>query len=175
MFHLNTSIKQSSFSTFIILFLMACSLIVTSITPASAKSKQLKADDILGVWQTYDDKTGNPKALIEIKYIPKTKSYIGRIKKVTPAAGYTPKKYCQNCPKPFTNKKIEGMMVFWNLKPRYKNGKFKDLDNGYLIDPLSGKIYRFKIQLSSNKRILKTRGYVGVALIGRSQTWRKVK
>lgn len=133
------------------------------------------ASDILGVWQTFDDKTGAPKAHVKISYNKKTDAYIGRIVKVTPVKGYTPKIYCQNCPKPFTNKKIDGMLVFWNLKLEKRGSKVKGYDKGYLIDPLSGKIYRFKAGVSRNKKILKTRAYVGTALMGRSQTWVRVK
>lgn len=153
-------------------WLVAALVMLSFQTTAIAKS----VNDPSGVWQTYDHKTGNPKAHVRIAYNKKTQSYIGHIAKVTPAAGYTPKKYCQNCPKPFTNKKIDGLMVIWNLKAiKNSSGKITGYDNGYILNPLNGKIYRLKLQVSKNDRILKTRAYKGVAMIGRSQTWKRVK
>lgn len=130
-----------------------------------------------GVWQTFDDKTNHKKAQVEVKFDEKSKSYYGRIIKVTPVPGYTPKTHCQNCPAPFTGKKIEGILLFWNLKPVLaSDGSFKGgFDNGYLIDPLSGKIYRFKAGVSKSGRIFKPRAYVGISVIGRTQTWTRIK
>lgn len=154
-------------SFFVLLFSMS--------TVHAASKSEVK--NIEGVWQSYDDKTGYKKGQVEIKYDKKTKSYIGRIIKITPAPGYKPKTHCVNCPKPFTGQKIEGMMVIWSLKPQFKsNGKFTgQYDKGYLIDPTSGKVYRFKAAVSRNKKILKVRGYIGMALMGRNQTWTRVK
>lgn len=133
--------------------------------------------DIEGLWQSYDDVTGKKKGIVKISYNKKTQSYIGKIVKVTPATGYKPKVYCQNCPKPFTNKKIKGLTAVWNLKAeKSSNGSFKGTyDNGYIIDPLSGRIYRFKAQLSRNKKILKGRAYTGLVLMGRSQNWMRIE
>lgn len=149
--------------------------ILIALTLNSASYAKNIVSDIEGLWQSYDDVTGNKKAIVKITYNKKTQSYVGRIVKVTPVVGYKPKVYCQNCPKPFTNKKIDGLTIIWNLKAEKKSGKFKGAyDNGYIIDPLSGKIYRFKAQLSRNKKILKSRAYTGIALMGRSQNWMRV-
>ncbi len=40
-----------------------------------------------------------------------------------------------------------------------------------LLDPLSGRIYRCKAKLSPDGRRLTMRGYVGVSMLGRSQSW----
>lgn len=144
---------------------------------ASAKpNKTLQPDDIIGVWQSFDDKTGLKKGQVEFTYNKKTDSYIGRIIKVTPAPGYTPKEFCENCPKPFTGKKIEGLMVVWHLKPQKNGAKFSGkYDDGYLLDPVTGKVYRFQTKLSASKKALSVRGHIGVKMIGRNQTWMRIK
>ncbi|MDA0175040.1 DUF2147 domain-containing protein, partial [Solirubrobacter taibaiensis] len=48
------------------------------------------ANDITGIWQSIDDKTGAPKALIEIRE-EANGTYSGKVIKLTPRAGYTPK------------------------------------------------------------------------------------
>jgi len=43
---------------------------------------------------------------------------------------------------------------------------------GLIYDPNSGKTYRGKLRLTSHNT-LKVRGYIGVALIGRTETWKR--
>jgi uncharacterized protein (DUF2147 family) len=42
---------------------------------------------------------------------------------------------------------------------------------GEILDPKNGKIYRARMQLIEGGRKLEVRGYVGLSLFGRSQTW----
>jgi uncharacterized protein (DUF2147 family) len=123
---------------------------------------------IEGMWRTIDDKTGFAKAIVKIERI-QDGQVIGTIMRVIPRPDYTPKELCQNCPKPFTNQKILGMSPLWGLKPEDTNGT--RYSGGFIIDPLSGRIYRSKAKLSPDGRRLTMRGYVGVSALGRTQTW----
>lgn len=127
------------------------------------------AADITGSWRTIDDKTGAAKSIITIEKTANG-TYSGTIVKILPRAGYTPKKYCVNCPAPFTDKPIEGLNVLWGLV-QDSDGAY---DNGKIIDPLSGKIYRAKATLGSEGKTLTVRGYIGVSMFGRSQVWQRV-
>ena len=124
------------------------------------------AKDITGIWKNIDDKTGSSKAVLEIRK-ESNGTYTGKIIKVTPRPGYTPKETCIDCPAPYTNKPILGMDVLKNLKQT----NAEDFTGGRIIDPLTGKIYSMKAKLSSNGNRLLLRGYVGVSALGRSQTW----
>ncbi|WP_130802406.1 DUF2147 domain-containing protein [Acinetobacter ihumii] len=132
----------------------------------SGFSSLVFAQDISGIWQNIDDKTGSPKGLIEIRQ-DANGAYIGKVIKITPRPGYTPKETCVNCPPPYTNKPILGMDVLTGLK----HDKDLDYKNGKIIDPLSGKIYSMKAKLSPNGKRLQLRGYVGVSALGRTQIW----
>lgn len=44
-------------------------------------------------------------------------------------------------------------------------------NGGEILDPDNGKVYRSKIALRDGGRQLSVRGYIGVPLPGRSQTW----
>jgi uncharacterized protein (DUF2147 family) len=125
------------------------------------------AEDISGVWQQIDDKTGSPKAIIEIRK-EKNNTYVGKIVKVTPRPGYTPQKTCNNCPAPYTNQAILGMDVLTGLKHVDGTNNF---EKGRVIDPLAGKVYDAKVKLNNTGKRLTLRGYIGVSAIGRSQTW----
>lgn len=124
------------------------------------------AKDITGIWKNIDDKTGSSKAVLEVRK-ESNGTYTGKIIKITPLPGYTPKETCVNCPAPYTNKPILGMDVLKNLiqtsEENYTGGK--------IIDPLSGKIYSMKAKLSANGNRLSLRGYIGVSALGRSQIW----
>ena len=87
-----------------------------------------------GDLENIDDKTGSSKALIEIRQ-EANGSFTGRIIKVTPRPGYTPKETCVNCPAPYTNKPILGMDVLTGLK----HTEGENYTGGRIIDPLSGK------------------------------------
>ena len=124
------------------------------------------AEDISGLWQSIDDKTGAPKGIVRISK-DADGSYMGTVTKVTPRVGYKPKEFCVDCPAPYTNKPIIGLNVIRGLK--HKNGD--NYEGGKILDPNSGKIYSLKAKLSPNGKKLVLRGYVGIAVLGRSQTW----
>ena len=60
-------------------------------------SGMIYAQDLTGTWQQIDDKTGSPKAIIEIRQNDNG-TFAGKIVKVTPRPGYTPQKTCNKCP-----------------------------------------------------------------------------
>ncbi|WP_032857849.1 DUF2147 domain-containing protein [Acinetobacter dispersus] len=124
------------------------------------------AEDITGLWQSIDDKTGAPKGLVEIRK-EANGTYTGTIVKITPRAGYTPKEICVDCPAPYTNKPIVGLDVVTGLK----HSEGLNYTNGRILDPNSGKIYSMKAKLSSNGKRLHLRGYLGISALGRNQIW----
>ena len=132
----------------------------------SAVSSFSFAEGIIGLWQTIDDNTGAPKALVEIR-IEADITYAGKVVKVTPRAGYTPKETCVDCPPPYTNKPIIGMDVLTGLK----STDGLNYTSGRILDPNTGKLYSMKAKLSSNGKRLHLRGYLGISALGRNQIW----
>lgn len=130
-------------------------------------STSIWAQDLAGTWQQIDDKTGSPKAIIEIRQ-EENNTYTGKIIKITPRVGYTPREICNNCPTPYTNQPILGMEIVKGLT--YIEGS-KSYEKGRIIDPLSGKIYNVKMRLNASGKRLAMRAYIGVSALGRSQTW----
>lgn len=125
------------------------------------------AQDLTGTWQQIDDKTGSPKAVIEIRQNDNG-TFAGKIIKVTPRPGYTPQKTCNKCPAPYTNQPILGMDVLTGLKHAEGTNNY---EKGRVIDPLAGKIYDARVRLNANGKRLTLRSYVGISALGRSQTW----
>jgi uncharacterized protein (DUF2147 family) len=48
-------------------------------------------------------------------------------------------------------------------------------EDGEILDPNKGKVYRAKAKLVDGGRQLEVRGFIGVALFGRTQTWIREK
>ena len=46
---------------------------------------------------------------------------------------------------------------------------------GQILDPHNGKIYRCYISLLEGGRKLKVRGYIGFALLGRTEYWQRME
>lgn len=82
---------------------LICSLLLSSLSCIAY------AQDISGIWQNIDDKTGSPKGVIEIRK-ENDGTFTGTVVKVTPRSGYTPRTTCVDCPAPYTNKAILALM-----------------------------------------------------------------
>ena len=128
------------------------------------------AQDISGTWQQIDDKTGSPKAVIEIRK-ESNNTFTGKIVKITPRPGYTPRERCNNCPAPYTNQPILGMEILKGLKQVEGTSSY---EKGRVIDPLSGKFYDAKMKLNASGKRLSLRAYMGVSALGRNQTWIRI-
>ena len=126
------------------------------------------AADIAGVWRTIDDKTGYVRAHIKISK-ESNGSYTGTIIKDFPAPGESPLLQCNNCPAPYTNKPIIGLTVLKNLKADPENPNV--YMGGSVLDPRGGKIYHGKAKLNVSGNKMTLRGYMGISIVGRSQTW----
>lgn len=151
--------------------LLSAGLLGFGIGAASAAGE----DPIVGYWRTIDDTTGFAKAVVQVQNT-ENGVYSATVVATLPRPDYTPAKYCNNCPAPFTDREIIGMPVLWNLRTSDKpsSNSEKNYTNGYVIDPLSGKIYQSEARVSRDGRRLTLRGHVvGAPLIGqgRTQTW----
>lgn len=132
-------------------------------------STQLLANqDIVGTWRSIDDKTGFSKGIIEIQK-DNNGIYTGKVIEIIPRPGYTPKTVCEKCKGELKNKPILGLQVLNGMKQSAKSPL--EYEGGTILDPLSGNVYKSKMRLNSAGTRITMRGYVGVEVIGRSQTW----
>ncbi|MGB6082944.1 DUF2147 domain-containing protein [Moheibacter sp.] len=123
------------------------------------------AQSPVGTWKTIDDKTGKEKSHVKI-YETKSGKLQGDVVKIlTPG---NEEATCTECEGDRKNKKINGMTILWGLE---KDGS--EWSGGHILDPNSGKQYKCLIRLK-DKNTLEVRGYLGVSLLGRTQTWTRV-
>jgi uncharacterized protein (DUF2147 family) len=118
----------------------------------------------VGLWKTIDDNTGKPGGLIRITMV--NGQYQGKIEKIFTDPGEDPNPRCQKCDGARRDQTVLGMTFLWGLT---KQGE--EYDGGEILDPKNGKIYRAKMKLEEGGKKLNVRGYIGLSLLGRSQTW----
>jgi uncharacterized protein (DUF2147 family) len=143
--------------------LVKASLLAAALAMSSAAAW---ADDAspVGLWKNIDDVSGKPKALIRI-----TESngvLQGKLEKLFRAPEQDQNPVCDKCEGVNKDKPILGLMFMWGLK---KDGD--EYNGGEILDPDNGKVYRSKMQLVDGGKKLKVRGYIGMPMLGRSQTW----
>jgi len=124
----------------------------------------------VGLWKTIDDVTDKPKAIIHITEA-QDHTLQGSIVKIFPRPGHDQNELCSACKGLKHNQRIVGMTILEGLRPDHKSpGYWK---GGKILDPKNGKTYHSTLQLVDDKT-LSVRGYVGIPLFGRSQTWHRV-
>lgn len=136
----------------------------------SALSIAAENDPLVGKWKTVDDRTGYSRADVEIRK-KADGTYEGVIVTTRNVPGTDKIVICSNCPGELKNKPFIGLPFIWDFKQDPKNPR--EYQNGKVLDPIGGKIYKGKARLSTTGRHLTLRGYVGVSVIGRSVTWVK--
>lgn len=120
-------------------------------------------DDILGVWQ-------NPSAEARIQIVKKADSYFGKIIWLKePNKDGKPKTDTKNPAASLTSQPILGLEILKDFKYQ-GNSLWSD---GTIYDPKIGKTYSCKMNLEGNR--LAIRGYIGISLLGRTETWTRVK
>lgn len=139
-------------------------LLVAGLALAASSVSSWAAEAPVGRWQTIDDETGKPKAVIEITREGQTLN--GRIiKLINPSR---PNPTCDKCDGERKGKPIEGMTILWGLTEQ--NG---DWEGGKILDPEKGKVYSAKLIPQADGKSLKVRGYMGFSALGRTQQWLK--
>jgi uncharacterized protein (DUF2147 family) len=126
-------------------------------------ASSLFAQSPVGLWKTIDDETGQAKSHVKIYEVNGV--LYGQIEKLLNPADQGKK--CEKCPGDAKNKPLEGLMIIWGMK---KDGD--EWTGGSIMDPKNGKIYSCKMKVEGNKLIV--RGFLGVSLLGRSQTWHRL-
>ena len=124
------------------------------------------APNITGYWKTIDDRTHQPKAILEI--YSENNLFYGKVVGGYPVNGVTPHATCPKCPAPFTNQPVTGMRILWDMTYNAQN---QDYQGGQILDPEGGHIYQALITPSADGKTLQARGYIGIPLLGRTQTW----
>lgn len=140
-------------------------ILILSLATALLANFAAAEDGPVGRWKTIDDKTGKQNGIVEIW--EESGELKGKILKIIPVKpGDDPNGKCDKCPGDKKGKPITGMTFLWGLK---KDGS--EFKGGEILDPETGDVYKAKMKLVDDGKKLDVRGFIGFALIGRTQTW----
>ncbi len=123
-----------------------------------------KKDDVLGKWV-------NPSGEGQIEIYKKGDKYFGKLawlKEPNDESG-KPKTDLKNPNANLRTKPLLGLEILKDFV--YEDNKWTD---GTIYDPKTGKTYSCNLNIKSDGQ-LNIRGYVGISLIGRSESWRRAK
>lgn len=119
----------------------------------------------VGVWRTYDDKTGELSS--EVRISDNGGVLSGKIEKLL-RKDAKQDDVCDKCTDARKDKPVLGMEIIRGAK----KAEGKDVwEGGKILDPEDGKDYSLKLTPTDSGKKLDVRGFIGFALIGRTQTW----
>ena len=132
---------------------------------ASAASAQMTP---VGSWHTVDDATKEIKSLVVISESGGVLK--GHIEKLLRKQA-DQNAVCDKCSDDRKGQKILGMEIIRGAKKA--DGK-NVWEGGEVLDPESGSIYSARLTPIEGGQKLEMRGFVGISLFGRTQTWIRV-
>ena len=123
----------------------------------------------VGVWKSIDDKTKAARSQVRITESGGVLS--GRIEKLlAPDAKQDAK--CDKCEDDRKDKPMIGLEIIRGVKKAEAENTW---EGGTILDPAEGKVYKVRLQTVEGGKKLDVRGYVGMPMLGRTQTWVRVE
>lgn len=132
-------------------------LLVTSISTPVSFGADLNSP--IGLWKT-------ERGLVRI--YESQGSLLGRIERSFTPGDET--RLCTACKDDRKDQPVVGLVIMRNVK--YAGGNY---EGGDILDTQSGSVYRCKLALDQSGSRLTIRGFIGVALFGRTVVWSRVE
>lgn len=124
----------------------------------------------VGLWKTVDDGTKKDKSLVRISESGGV--FSGKVEKIVDPDA--PKDaVCKDCTDDRKDKPVLGMTIIKNMKQSVDDKAV--YEGGEILDPNNGKVYKSKLKLVDGGARLDVRGFIGLAVFGRTQTWSRVE
>ena len=152
-------------------FIKSAAFAISIALPGSALAESAARPSAEGRWQTIDDASGKPRAIVRIYMVNGTLQ--GDIEKVFYDPGEKKSGICEQCPEPQRGKPVVGLTILWALRP---DGSGRGYRNGQILDPANAAVYKCRMNLDESGNKLDVRGFIGyTGALGRTQTWHRVQ
>jgi uncharacterized protein (DUF2147 family) len=121
-----------------------------------------------GLWKTIDDETKTEKSLVRIT--DGGGVLTGKVEKILTDKADAK---CVECSDERKDQPVQGMTILRGIKP--DAGEKGTWVGGDIVDPNNGKVYKVLLKLAEGGKKLDVRGYIGMPMLGRTQTWLRVE
>ncbi|MGZ5827120.1 MAG: DUF2147 domain-containing protein [Xanthobacteraceae bacterium] len=152
---------MTSRRTFIAAIVVGLAFAVTRAVPLYAAEPMVS-----GLWEQTDD---NGKVGGWFLFFERNGMFHGALVRAFPKPGEPQYDTCTKCKDDQKNAPMMGLIIVKDMQRRGLT-----YENGTILDPRDGSIYKAKLELSSDGQRLTVRGFLGIELFGQSQVWKRL-